>query len=168
MPGEPSHSNQDFAQVLMITWELQASINAWLQRLDAAELIGEGVPVKGDASDAGSHYCRLRIQASCKSAHLPWRFQASGISSPFFFLFLNSNSQCYSKVDTGSPFRIRLRPRDILSRGSPCPTWYHLNPRGMAAITKGVDKVTVAGPGTTTTYVKSPQAWLASHTTQHC
>jgi len=38
----------------------------------------------------------------------------------------------------------------------------------MAAITKGVDKVTVAGPGTTTTYVKSPQAWLASHTTQHC
>ena len=129
----------------MITRELQVSNNEWLQRLDAAEyLIGERVPVKGVLPTLGRTIAGCGIQA--KAASLPisrGAFKASGISSPFFFLFLNPNSQCYKRifeVDAGSPFRIRLRPRDILSRGSPCPTRYHLNPRGMAAITRGIDK----------------------------
>ena len=143
-----------------------------MQRLDAAELTGERVPVKGDASDAGSHYYRFADPGELQVCPSPVRFQSFWNLVSIFFSFPEFEwpmLQAHLRIRRWARLSAFVfRPRDILSRGSPCPTRYHLNPRGMAAITRGVDKVTVAGSGTTTSYVKSSQAWLASHTTQDC
>ena len=141
---EQSHSNQDFAQVSMITRELQVSITSGCKRLDAAELIAERVLVKKGRFRRWVALLQVAGSSELQVCPSPVRFQASGISSPFFFLFLNPNSQCYkphlrSRRWLAFPHS-SSSTRHFIKGGLHAPTRYHLNPRGMAAITRGVDK----------------------------
>jgi hypothetical protein len=67
--------------------------------LDAAELIGEQVPVKGTLPDAGSHYCRVVDPSKLQVCPSPVALSSFwNLRSPFFFLFLNSNRQGYRPI----------------------------------------------------------------------
>ena len=80
-------------------------------------MIGEQVPVKGTLPDAGSHYCRVvdprKLQVCPSPVTLSKLLEPL---SPFFFSFPEFEQADLLESTAGSPFRIRLRPRDILSR----------------------------------------------------